>query len=789
MKYIGEFRNIDNVLYRVEIVTNNNDTMSRDIVLSDTPFSTDMDTADENIYTPIRCQGATVSVVTRTATDYMFDVYSGSAKGTKVNLYSNNQLVWGGYASPVIYNNGYTSIHEELEIEAVDGLSILKNYKYNAPNKQITSFVNIINKILSVCEVYTGFYISSANKLTSGDNTSLIENLYISEQNFFDEKEDNETDDDVAWTCHDVLEQICQYLGLVCVGWGEKVYFLDYDAINAGYNGYWYYALGSNSGTQTVLENSVAVEGKLYRGGSSNISLDNVYNKVTVTDDFYEFEDIIPDIYSTAENITKSSDPTLASSTHIENGMYGEVVQGVEGNQPGDANNNMICMIDRVYDPEKGHYTDYNVVFVKYFKHPKYRFYSYSGSSSSLNYTDTKTFSGAFIGKYFVKQLEETFTPSWWELITGNITSHTLDEWMAKNQISSLNFDNYIVMLNQNNFNNSNIEQYPYFETTTSDTTALFGGENAYLVITGKYIYHYINEDPYPIPDSEVDISEGRYAMRAGQTYLVAKLQWGDKYWNGDDWVSGSTTFQIPYMRDDSSDSSRRADATMFKKLDFINTVTWRIGTSEKGHLIKLPQGKVMSGLPKLTVYKPISPEYFSTKSGDSYGQHYKHSVVFLKDFAIKAIIGDPTYSDVNDSDTVYTNIIDNNYAQEMDEIEFKICTNDNKNPNYSSVAYMEDNEYKFVTGIHNDAMANNGVVDHAGHTSDGRLRPEEWMIYRLVNQYSEPKIRLELQLKNRYMPYTTFTDKWVNGKHFVVDSQTTDFYNGQTTITLVEKA
>lgn len=81
----------------------------------------------------------------------------------------------------------------------------------------------------------------------------------------------------------------------------------------------------------------------------------------------------------------------------------------------------------------------------------------------------------------------------------------------------------------------------------------------------------------------------------------------------------------------------------MFKANSIPNTVSWRIGTKEKGYLIKMPSNEVISGLPILTVFKPFDPNFHSTKSGDNKGQHYKFNCVFLKDFDIKAIIGDPT--------------------------------------------------------------------------------------------------------------------------------------------------
>jgi hypothetical protein len=63
-----------------------------------------------------------------------------------------------------------------------------------------------------------------------------------------------------------------------------------------------------------------------------------------------------------------------------------------------------------------------------------------------------------------------------------------------------------------------------------------------------------------------------------------------------------------------------------------------------------------ISGLPKLIVYKPIDPTW------NGQGQHYKANCVFLKDFTIKAIVGDPTFSNANDSDTNYSMVIDEDY-------------------------------------------------------------------------------------------------------------------------------
>lgn len=100
-----------------------------------------------------------------------------------------------------------------------------------------------------------------------------------------------------------------------------------------------------------------------------------VYNKATVKAELNDFDNILPDMYDTAINVTAASDSTLISSDNINNGMYGEVVKSRLGDKD---NNNMIIMIDRIYNPQKKKYGDYNLVAVKYFNSPNYKLYKLS---------------------------------------------------------------------------------------------------------------------------------------------------------------------------------------------------------------------------------------------------------------------------------------------------------------------------------------------------------------------------------------------------------------------------
>ena len=398
MIYSGTFESVNNTRYRVDIKTGGSQTQV--LTLSGSPFVTQMDQSDDIIYTPAKYQTATVGFITP---DYNLDIYSPAAQGTKVELYQlgyRDALVWTGYVTPNLYDQGFSKHIEEVQVECIDALSTLQYFKYSSNDKSTVTLWYIINKLIKQCNAYTKFYISDNTQLTQNGNSCIAQQLYISESNFFDEKEEGETDADVAWTCQEVLEEICRYLGLTAIADKDSVYFVDYDAIKAGINTYWRFNVDSTSGQKVTVSFSKDIVSSDFSATGSTLSLDNVYNTVNVVSDYNTFEDVIPGVFDNLVNITADSDAALASSTNINNGMFGEVVSG--------NGENMIIMVDRIYDPQDGIYTDYNTVAVKYFNNPNYKFYKYNSngtditdSVTSLNYTDTKTMRGATIAKFF----------------------------------------------------------------------------------------------------------------------------------------------------------------------------------------------------------------------------------------------------------------------------------------------------------------------------------------------------------------------------------------------------
>ena len=830
MIYQGQFTDTIGLKHTLRIFTgwspsynSANDTIT-EITLGETPFITTMDSGDDTIYKPIKGTGATVQIVTE---GYLFDIYSATAQGTKVELRDPiGSIEWTGFATPNLYDMGYQAI-ETIEVECIDGLSTLQYIKYTPVGeaKTVRSFREIVDHILQQCHCYNKWLVTT-NIGVPGVSASVMDQLYISESNFFEEKSDErKTDTDTAWTCQEVIEQISQYLGCSVMAYGPNVYFVDYDAVKATPNRvrYYMYTVGSNaaptvtsSGTSTI-----AIEKGSHYEGTARLSMGDVFNKIIVKCTLNDYDDVLPDFFDGAQNITKADPNMECPKTHNNNigddsaPMYGDVIEAEVGNTAGDTNTKMLAFVDINGNLDNDDTFEnpswMSGVFVKYMANPnivchKYR---YNGSTwddvtssyPTLCYTDTLALSGAFMVKSEILWMRKVLFASVFTAIakqTDDIAKFINDYTDTKNdnEISSrLDLDDYILLINpiagQPNYSNTPTEHmwdttdYPYIETELADTAALYGGDNAYYVISGGVLWDGATMNSnYPIDsgDEKIDINKGRKDISQPMAYLRCKLKQGGKWWNGEQWTTTESIFKLYFVKENSEEL--RADANMFKELKIVNNVTWDMGLSETGYAIPVPG--VLTGTPKLTILNPMD---FGGSSG------YQARLLALKNLKLKAVIGDPSYSDTMDTDTEYTNIINPDYVSEAQEVEYKICTWDNKKPNFSAVATKVNGEYVYVDKLTNSALAADAqsVTYYHGTTgtvSDGTLRAEEWMVLRLTKQYSAPAKVFEVSLKSAMLGVTpsSYYSSATLGCSFIVDKMEFDVKRRKCDIKLVEK-
>ena len=240
--------------------------------------------------------------------------------------------------------------------------------------------------------------------------------------------------------------------------------------------------------------------------------------------------------------------------------------------------------------------------------------------------------------------------------------------------------------------------------------------------------------------------------------WIKAKLEFGGNYWNGESWQSTECCFKLPF------DNNNQLKHCINQTFPTLNTVTYDMGIDESGYVIPMPSNNIYLGKPTFTLYAPHKLD-----------EDYRCDAVWLRNFDIKAKIATYDIGVNKDSDTEYSNVINAEFVNEMDEQDFKICTYDNKECNYSAVAYYDGSKYSYLDNVYNKGTKQT-------------CRCEEQLIYRLVTQYSTPSAIINVNLKNNIKLYATVTDKWLPNKTFIVDSITTDWEYNKAEIKLIEK-
>ena len=260
-------------------------------------------TSNSNPFVPImesRCS------ITAVANEYFMSLYGPDIQHCQVILMNEDtgEYEWVGFLTNNLMNAPMDSCMETFTFEAIDCLSTLEYFDY-APlsgKKQIVTFQDILADMASNCMLIQKLVVDSSMKNENGQVIHMDE-LQISEQNFFS------SDTDEPWSKKEVLEEICRFCGYTAFQWKDTIYLYDKQA-HTGYE--WniptdsnlYFSAQISSGDFHTYINSgdyircCNVTEDNIRGTGADISLQTIYNKVTVEDSFYEIGEFVPDLYN-----------------------------------------------------------------------------------------------------------------------------------------------------------------------------------------------------------------------------------------------------------------------------------------------------------------------------------------------------------------------------------------------------------------------------------------------------------------------------------------------------------
>ena len=728
--YVGYFKSMDGASYTVKMITDNSSSdwgiLNMD---AEAPFIVSYNVSNTP-FEPLRTSTATISVVHN---KYLDELYSPYAKGTSVEVYRTNKdkaddCVWCGYLVPKTYNQGYSSHYETIELEAADCISVLQYIDYELLNEGgCVTFKEIIDRILDETHITTYYWPHSKQSLYGFITPS---DLGIFEKNFFE----NDTED--PWNLQDVMFEMCQYLGVTLLQWGDALYFVDYTALSQGDDRYYMYTKSQTrtvQGSDAYISNAIQMSSELSRGNDADISFEPIFNKVCVKDNFYNVEELIPNVFDDAYLTNRGGEFYTAHKITVPSPAKAQYVSNIRKTR------------DDVWKSEEtadDKYTYFMRLFDHKYFESYYEEYPYSDFTPGTMSEPTDLIGrlgativdlaavdeSTFYGEYFLG--EENGVP------VGTVDYANKLDYKRYLCICENHEDGTVWDSNSNA--NRLVMRTPDMKFPCQIT------EDSYLVFNYSVTKTRYANRPYINPDwcktgasgtdkyTEGSGHWGMYQWVQGPTFRFIV---GDKAWDGTKWVDKNgkiekTRFGCSLLK------NPPAKDFWNEELKIPNRVTYDMNINESGYAIPL------SGIsqddvfhieilcPQVSFYAHKKLDLFEDTEFESH-----NAFTWLSDFSIKLCEKGQDIEKL-DNDVVYENVIDEDSVNEFGELTFKMTTwHPNIKPSYSNVVTWVNGKRVVLTAIKEANLMNNPQT------------PEENAIERYVLQYKTPTKKISHSL------------------------------------------
>lgn len=855
MIYLGYFRDVtDNeTLYRVEINCKDTEEGQREITLADNPVTISMVTGDNTVYKPYKCSNATIRIL---MDGYNFDLNNAFSNKVAVKIYREDKIIWTGFATPNAYTQDFNTYYNVFELECQDAISTLQYYNYTKKDEKdlipkADNFINIIARALSFLDYpYTSIFVSDTIKVVGASDLSVLDALFISPNNFIDE-------DGEAWNYLQILEEICRITGLTAVPHEDRLYFINTDAIARGMNDYYMYSLANNmlhpSFKATVRESYNVGIDTINREGTS-ITLDSIYNKVKVKDDLYPVENQLPNIYDDTEHYIPTDTDDQTNGKGIEGISY------MKDNKPyfawslddpkidnddkdvliHSANEGLTVLRSRIDNNKEWHFMRYYGYENSDFKDTQVSLYRYNvptgieehqlnatGSEyvyyivgdieplsgyTDYNYTTTKNTVGSMICDHAKITVDDWFKKS---ITTPKYTTSILlyqgftGMEDGKVPVKYYNYDGSYSATRMDNLDDIPADKVIYSGTT--EEPPLFKAVSDYvplradsiIKISGDFTYFPWRSQMLP---AQTDTD---HKMTDEYSYVKMSVSCGNKRWNGSEWITGNDPiiFNVPLEYQKDKDAYYNPIAISDNKyMNNIDTGGYNIPSPTK------TRWQDMYGTENVSVEK-IDVRIYRLQAPTENGNLAPFTL--LDNFKVSVYTGKSKMEDdKEEKDTLYENDINRNAIDEYSQITCKICSWDNKKPNYSHIFYIyyRDNENVSASGGLSYLGASGtdssriyySLRDETSDILTFRsakylynmakgyfFRPEEQIISNIVEQYNTPTLRIDcnLNINKALTPYTLYTyNTQFPDYTFVLDSVDYDLYENNAKVSLVSK-
>lgn len=714
----GYFKGFTNKQYTIKVYqTQESDTFTEVELAGESPFVVSYNVS-ATPFEPLRTSTATIAVVHN---DYLDKLYTPYAKGTSVKVYEKEgtnaeQCVWCGYLVPKTYNQGYVNCYEEIELEAADCISVLQYIDYELLNDGgCVTFKDIINLMLDKIHIDT-YYWPYSKKV---DNKFITPaDLGVFEKNFFE----NDTED--PWKLQDVIKEICQYLGLTLIQWKDALYFVDYRSISQG-NDRYYKFTKTTQGGDTYISEIYFMDETLSRGNDADISFEPIYNKVSIKDNFYNVDELIPNIFDDKYLTNRNGEFYTAKKITVPYPAKAKYVSNVRKSR------------DDKWEDEKTADDEYTY-FMRLYDHKYYKSYYEEYANMEDQITDPEDLVGR-LGATIVdlgvvdesKFYGEVYDPT--DSGSG-VQVGTVD------YANSLDYTRYLCVAENHPEgsvkNNTTNTRKVVMQTDVMKLPCQIT-KDSYLVFDMNQIHTRYKDRPYINPDwvntgaSGPDAYEegtGHWGMKQWPQGITLRVVFGNKSWSSHDgkWVnlgSKNDYITIPTLVESP------AKDFWNKSLPAANRVTYDMNINESGYAVPLSGVsqddqfyiQILCPQPSFWAYQGLS-----LYNGSEFESH--NAYVWVSDFSVKLCEKGQDIEKL-DNDVVYENVIDGDSINDFGELTFKLTTwHPNIKPSYSNVVTWNSlGQRVMLEKIKESDLS--GVEQAA----------EENMIERYVMQYSTP--------------------------------------------------
>ena len=491
----------------------------------------------------------------------------------------------------------------------------------------------------------------------------------------------------------EILEEVAKYL--VCctfVPYKNALYLLDYKAIKAGLNQYYKYNPATTDAPLTVtLADVVTTQSLGYTGTGATISRIAGKNKATVNCSLYEQENILPE-FNDEGSIFLRGEPY--------NEIYTEGKTEVQ-----------------------------RLGYIRYYNQPKFTCYKYlfSGGNTIIN-EHTIDVHGQEVGSCFVRTVD-----------------YDGYDFPVK-----LDFKNEVIVKAY-----EKLEQGKLIPSKTGKLITIKSDKN---VIVTTETYSSINFAFRFIRRGLTDNQEkDRFQPReypginwSADMEIIGSctLKIGNYIYNGTSWdaitpLNSEMTFAVPMP-------VKKGSAVFGSQIKVGNKNTYLTGLEDLSGYIVNPPNSTIIGKCEFTILMHDYVTQPVPQPGD-YMFFYINDIKL--DMAIQDmanIYGDWVKED-SKNDVVYENTISDDYIEEADEIDLKICTAPEKKLCLSSVM----NATGFQGNIQSLALNEINIA-------------EKLILSKVVSVFSKPRYVINPTVKNGLKPYSLITDGGLSGVTFV---------------------